>query len=437
MTDSKQLRDIKSGAKKIGIVGQGYVGLPLAVAFAEAGLPVLGFDVDRMKVEAINAGQSYILDVTDAELKPLVDKGLIVATTDFDRLAECGAVSICVPTPLSKTKEPDVSYIEAAISEIRQRLQPGQLIVLESTTYPGTTDELVQPKLEEGGLKAGRDFHLAFSPERVDPGNPQYKVHNTPKIIGGITPECTALALALYSAALEHVHPVSSTKAAELVKLLENTFRAVNIGFINEFAQMCQRLNVDVWEVIEAAKTKPFGFMAFYPGPGLGGHCIPIDPIYLSWKMSRLDYKAQFIDLADTINSHMPVYVIREVMEQLNDSELALKGSRVLILGMAYKENISDTRESPAIDVAALLLDKGAKVLYHDPYVPVCTVRGRELHNQELTDELLAEADLVMILTAHQDIDYARVVEKAQRIYDTKSITRKLGLSENAKVRRL
>ena len=437
MGDTEFLELFRNGGHKLGIVGQGYVGLPLAEVFAAAGVTVLGFDISAEKVDSINRGKSYVGDVDSARLKELVDAGLISATTDFDRLSECGAISICVPTPLSKSKEPDVSYIEAALTEIVKRLKPGQLIVLESTTYPGHTVELVAPQLEESGLKVGTDFFLAFSPERVDPGNPTYGVKNTPKIIGGMTPECTKRAVALYGLALDRVHPVTSTTAAEMVKLLENTFRAVNIGFVNELAQMCRRLNVDVWEVIEAAKTKPFGFMPFYPGPGLGGHCIPIDPLYLSWSMARVNYKAQFIDLADTINSHMPDYVVGEVMDQLNADGLALNGSDVLILGMAYKEDIDDMRESPALDVASLLLQKGARVAYHDPHVPSCRVDGEVLESIELTDEAVAGADLVMIITGHRDVDYANVVDKARRIFDAKNVTGRLGINGDPKIRRL
>jgi len=437
MTASEFLDRFTGGGLKLGIVGQGYVGLPLAEAFADAGLTVLGFDVDEAKVASINRGESYIGDVDSAALRRIVEAGLLEATSDFTRLAECGAISICVPTPLSKSKEPDVSFIERAVQLIKSSLQPGQLIVLESTSYPGTTEELVLTTLEETGLKVGRDFFLAFSPERVDPGNRKYGVRNTPKIIGGVTPECTQRAVELYSAALEHVHPVSSTTAAEMVKLLENTFRAVNIGFVNELAQMCRRLGVDVWEVIEAASTKPFGYMRFYPGPGLGGHCIPIDPIYLSWQMSRLNYKAQFIDLADTINASMPQYVVTEVMDQLNADGLPLKGQRILLLGIAYKENIADTRESPALDVANLLLAKGATVVYHDPYVPECELNGHAHASQPLTAELLDGVALALIVTAHESIDYELVVEHAPRVFDTKNVTGVRGLAGNPKVRRL
>jgi len=437
MVPAEYAKPFRTGQQKLGIVGQGYVGLPLAEAFAQAGVTVLGFDTNQAKVERIRRGESYISDVSSDSLKQLVDRGMIEATTDFDRLRECGAISICVPTPLSKSKEPDVSYIESAVRDIQQRLRPGQLIVLESTSYPGTTDELILPMLEESGLKVGQEFFLAFSPERTDPGNKRFGVKNTPKIIGGVTPECTERAVALYNLALDIVQAVSSTRAAEMVKLLENIYRAINIGFVNELAQMCKRLDVDVWEVIEAAATKPFGFMPFYPGPGLGGHCIPIDPIYLSWKMSRLNYKAQFIDLADTINAGMPDYVVGEMMDQLNQSKLALNGSRILILGMAYKENIDDTRESPALDVASRLMAKGADVCYHDPHVPRCQVDGGQLESQPLTDELLAGVDQVVIITAHDGVDYARVVDKARRVFDAKNATGKLGLSTRPNVRRL
>ncbi|MEZ5339061.1 MAG: nucleotide sugar dehydrogenase [bacterium] len=416
----KQLTD---GSRKFGIIGQGYVGLPLAEAFAEAGMHVIGFDIDLAKVESINRGESYIGDVKSENLKPLVDRGLIEGTADFSRLKDCSVISICVPTPLSKSKDPDVTYIEAALAEIIRYLQPGQVIVLESTTYPGTTDELALPLLEETGMKCGVDFHLAFSPERVDPGNVRYTVKNTPKIIGGVTPECTRIATEVYDHALEHVHPVSSTRAAELVKLLENSFRAINIGFINEMAMICEKLDVDVWEVIEASKTKPFGFMPFYPGPGLGGHCIPIDPLYLKWKLTSLDFKAQFIDLADSINSGMPYYVVTRVMEQLNEHGKALKGCRVLIMGMAYKENIDDVRESPALDVAKLFIEKGAEVVYHDAHVPRCRVEEHTLESSELSAELVKSADLVFIATGHSGIDYQWVVDNAVLVFDTKNMT--------------
>jgi UDP-N-acetyl-D-glucosamine dehydrogenase len=422
---------------RFGIIGQGYVGLPLAEAFALAGIRVLGFDVLEHKVASINRGESYVGDVPSESLARLVREGLIEATTDFSRLTECGAISICVPTPLSKSKDPDVSFIEAATQEIKRYLQPGQLVVLESTSYPGTTEELVQPQLEQTKLSVGEGFYLAFSPERVDPGNAQWNVRNTPKVIGGATPECTRRAVALYSRAIQTVLPLSSMMAAEMVKLLENSFRAINIGFVNELAQMCRRLGVDVWEVIEAAKTKPFGYTPFYPGPGLGGHCIPIDPLYLSWTMSRLNYEARFIDLADTINAHMPDYVVSEVMGQLNDDSLALKSSRILLLGVAYKENIDDVRESPALDLAKLLSERGAEVLYHDPYVPQCVLNGKQQQNQPLTPELLKSVTLVLIATGHSGVDYELVLKHAPRVFDARNITGKLGLAGDPKVRRL
>lgn len=422
---------------RFGIIGQGYVGLPLAEAFALAGIRVVGFDISQQKVDSINRGESYVGDVPSESLARLVHGGLIEATGDFSRLTECGAISICVPTPLSKSKDPDVSYIEAATREIKRYLQPGQLVVLESTSYPGTTEELMQDQLEQTGLKVGEGFFLAFSPERVDPGNPTWNVRNTPKVMGGATPECTARAVALYSRAIETVLPLSSMMAAEMVKLLENSFRAINIGFVNELAMMCRRLGVDVWEVIEAAKTKPFGFTPFYPGPGLGGHCIPIDPLYLSWTMSRLNYEARFIDLADTINAHMPDYVVGEVMEQLNADRLALNGSRILLLGVAYKENIDDVRESPALDLAKLLSERGAEVLYHDPHVPQCELHGTLCASQPLTAELLKGVTLALIATAHTDVDYGMVVKHAPRVFDARNITGKLGLGEDPKVRRL
>jgi UDP-N-acetyl-D-glucosamine dehydrogenase len=436
MDHQQYVQPFLDGTKKFGILGQGYVGLPLAEAFAAKGVYVLGFDISAEKVAAINRGESYVEDVPSAKLKPLVDAGFIEATTDFSRLRECGAISICVPTPLSKSKDPDVSFIEAALAQIKKYLQPGQLIVLESTTYPGTTEELMLPALEEQGGKVGEDFFLCFSPERVDPGNQKWTVHNTPKIIGGVTPACTERALALYGHALESVHPVSNPQAAEMVKLLENSFRAINIGFVNELAQMCHRLGVDVWEVIEAAKTKPFGFMPFYPGPGLGGHCIPIDPLYLSWKLHHLNYKALFIDLADTINAQMPVFVVREVMEQLNEAGRALNGSTILLMGVAYKENIDDVRESPALDLGSLLIARGANVVYHDPYVPRCKVDGKVLESQPLTQALVESADLVLVATGHSGIDYAWLVSHAKQVYDAKNVTGKLP-NTKGKVRKL
>ena len=418
----------------VGVLGLGYVGLPLVVEFAKAGFHVVGFDVTKSKVDAVNKGRSYIPDVPTAEVAALRKAGKLEATTDMDRIAELDAVSICVPTPLSKTKDPDMSFVESATREIKQRLRPGLLVVLESTTYPGTTEELVRPMLEEGGLRVGRDFFLAFSPERVDPGNPKYKVHNTPKVVGGTTPACTELACLLYGAAIEHIHPVTSTAAAEMVKLLETTFRSVNIGLVNEIAIMSKKLKLDVWEVIDAASTKPFGFMPFWPGPGLGGHCIPIDQLYHSWKLRTLNYKARFIDLASEVNTAMPEQVVETVAQALNDRERSVKGSKVFILGMAYKRDIDDVRESPAIDVMRLLEERGAKVEYHDPYIPEIRDHGHgepTARGVSLTDERLRGADVVVIVTDHTCFDYAHVVKLSKLVVDTRNATKKLGKPAN------
>ncbi|MBP1602467.1 MAG: UDP-glucose 6-dehydrogenase [Acidobacteria bacterium] len=352
---------------RVGIIGLGYVGLPLAVEFAKAGYETVGIDVDDRRVNDISAGRSYIQDVPEAELKSVVEGGKLTATTDCSVLKHVDSVSVCVPTPLRKTKDPDIQYIVDATARIKENLHRGLLIVLESTTYPGTTDEILLSEFTGAGLQVGRDFYLAFSPERVDPGNPHYGTHNTPKIIGGVTPECTRLAQQLYERVVERVIPVSSTKAAEMVKLLENTFRMVNIGLVNEIAIMCDKLNLDVWEIIEAAATKPFGFMPFYPGPGLGGHCIPIDPLYLSWKLKLLNYNARFIELASEINTNMPEYVSTKVGRALNKRRKAVNGSSILVLGISYKRDISDTRESPALDIIRLLQEEGASVSYSDP----------------------------------------------------------------------
>lgn len=423
---------IDDGTARVGIIGLGYVGLPLADEFAKAGFRVLGFDLSKGKVEAVNRGESYIPDVPTASIAAHRSEGRIEATTDFDRLAEVDTVSICVPTPLSKTKDPDMTYVESAARDVAQRLHKDLLVILESTTYPGTTEELILPMLSKSGLTVGKDFFLAFSPERVDPGNPKYGVKNTPKVVGGTTPECTAMAAALYGKAIDHVFPVSCTAAAEMVKLLENTFRSVNIGLVNEVAIMCEKLKLDVWEVIDAASTKPFGYMRFTPGPGLGGHCIPIDPLYLSWKLRSLNYKARFIDLAAEVNTAMPEYVIELVTRALNQREKAVKGSNVLVLGMAYKKDIDDPRESPAIDVYKLLEARGAKVCYHDPFVPV--LHGDHDHpgtvlakSVPLTDELLRWADCVVIATDHTDFDYARVCDLARLVVDTRNATARVG----------
>jgi UDP-N-acetyl-D-glucosamine dehydrogenase len=414
---------IRNGQARLGTLGLGYVGLPLSVEFAEAGLHVTGFDLSPAKVEAINRGESYIKDVPTERLAALVRAGRLQARSDFDALSACDAIIICVPTPLGKTKDPDLSMVVDAAGAISKHLRAGQLVVLESTTYPGTTEELIQPILEERGLKAGESFFLAFSPERVDPGNPRFHTRNTPKIIGGVTAECTAVAQLLYAKAIDKVIPVSSTRAAEMVKLLENTFRSVNIGLVNEVALMCERLKVDVWEVIEAAATKPFGFMPFYPGPGLGGHCIPIDPLYLSWKLKMLNYRARFIELAGEINSGMPEYVVQRVADALNDREKSVKGSRILVLGVAYKRDVDDVRESPALDILKLLESRGARVSYNDPHVPELKANGTVLRSEDLLPAA-RRADLVVIVTDHGSYPYRDIVEAAPVVLDTRNATK-------------
>ncbi len=414
---------IRRGEARVGTLGLGYVGLPLSVEFAGAGLSVTGFDLSEEKVAAINRGESYIKDVPTERVRVLVAEKRLEATTDFSRLSDCDAVVICVPTPLSKTKDPDLTLVVEASRAIAERLRPGQLVVLESTTYPGTTEELILPILSEQGLKVGESFFLAFSPERVDPGNARYQTRNTPKIIGGTTPDCTRMAAALYEKAVDTVIPVSSTQTAEMVKLLENTFRSVNIGLVNEVALMCERLGVDVWEVIDAAATKPFGFMPFYPGPGLGGHCIPIDPLYLSWKLKTLNYRARFIELAGEINSEMPEYVCARVAAALNDRERSVKGSRILVLGVTYKKDIEDVRESPALDILRILEKKGARISYHDPYVAEISHEGFTLKSEELMPAV-QKADCVVIVTDHTGINYSEVVEAAALVVDTRNATK-------------
>ena len=416
---------ISSGEARVGILGLGYVGLPLAGEFGAAGLNVTGFDLSEGKVSSLNRGESYIQDVETARLKDLVDRGRLKATTDFTKIRECDALIICVPTPLSKTKDPDLEMVVSAARRIAENMRSGQLVVLESTTYPGTTDELILPMLSEKGLKVGVDFFLAFSPERVDPGNPKFHTHNTPKVIGGVTPACGEAAKTLYSKAIEKIIVVSSPRAAEMVKLLENTFRSVNIGLVNEVALMCRRLNVNVWEVIDAAATKPFGFMAFYPGPGLGGHCIPIDPLYLSWKLKTLNYRARFIELASEINAGMPEYVVDRLVEALNDRERSLRGSRVHILGAAYKKDIEDVRESPAVDVIKILQAKGAKVTYTDSWVPSLEHEGIDLKSVEAGPAVDA-ADAVVIITDHSKVPYADLVKRAKLVLDARNATRGL-----------
>lgn len=416
------LQRIERRCAAIGVIGLGYVGLPLAIAFAQAGFTVVGFDVDRERVAALNDGICPISDVAAAALKGALATNFR-ATGDFEQLAEVDVVTICVPTPLGKNKEPDISYIMNAAEQVACRLRRGQLIVLESTTFPGTTEELLLPLFERRGLRAGSDYCLAFSPERIDPGNKHFAIHNTPKVVGGITEQCTHLVSALYSAVVTQVIPVSSPKAAELVKLLENTFRAVNIGLANEFAQIADILEVDIWEVIQAATTKPYGFMPFYPGPGLGGHCIPIDPLYLSWKLRSLDYRARFIDLASEVNEGMPGFVVDQVARALNEHGKCLKGSRILVLGVAYKRDVSDMRESPALDVMQLLLKRHAHISYVDQYVPELLLNNTVLHAQALNDEELREADCVVILTDHSHVDYQRVIREAQLVVDTRNAT--------------
>ena len=410
---------------RAGVIGLGYVGLPLAVEFARAGLRTTGIDLDARKVDAVNQGTSYIPDVPTADLARLVAEHTLAATTDFSVIAELDTINICVPTPLRKTKDPDMSYIVSAVEQIAAYLHPGMLIVLESTTYPGTTEELVKPMLEAGGLKAGVDFFLAFSPERVDPGNPMFNTHNVPKVVGGLGSESTELAATLYGAAIQTIVRVSSPQAAEMVKLLENTFRMVNIGLVNEIALMCDRLGLDVWEVVQAAATKPFGFMPFYPGPGLGGHCIPIDPFYLSWKAKQTGFDPRFIELAGQINGAMPHFVADKIADALNRHRKSINGSTVLVLGVAYKRDIDDMRESPSLDVMALLHQKGAKVRYADPYVPALSGRawhgGIDLATEALTPDAIAAADCVAILTEHRTVDYDMVLRSAKLVVDTRN----------------
>jgi UDP-N-acetyl-D-glucosamine dehydrogenase len=403
-----------------GVVGLGYVGLPLVVELVRAGYRVLGFDVNQRVVDGLNAGTSHIQDVPSAEVQQAVAAGRFSATTDLARLAEPDLISICVPTPLSKTKDPDVSFVLAATESVKRTLRAGQAVVLESTTYPGTTRELMLPALEGTGRTVGEDFFLAFSPERVDPGNPRWHTRNTPKVVGGITPACLEVVCALYRPAIETLVPVSSTEAAELVKILENTFRSVNIGLVNEMAIVCDKLGVDVWEVIDAAATKPFGFMKFTPGPGLGGHCIPIDPHYLAWKMRALNYKTRFIEIAGEVNAEMPEFWVGKVVEGLNERGKAVRGSRIVVLGVAYKKDIDDVRESPAIDIIRLLQKQGADVAYHDPLVPVLRADGMELASVPLSAESLERADCTVIVTDHSNVDYGLVARHAAVVVDTR-----------------
>jgi len=422
--DSSLLDRIQARHARVGVIGLGYVGLPLAVEFARAGFSVTGFDVDGAKTSAINAGKSYISDVAESELGECVRAGRLNATTDMSLLGEMDAIDICVPTPLRKTKDPDLSYIVLAVEAVAATLKNGQLIILESTTYPGTTDEVVQPMLEAKGLKADSDFFLAFSPERVDPGNQQFTTRNIPKIVGGVGDASTKVAAALYAATVNHVVSVSSTRVAEMVKLLENTFRAVNIGLVNEIAQMCHKMDIDVWEVINAAKTKPFGFMPFYPGPGLGGHCIPIDPFYLSWKARQSGFECRFIELAGQVNGAMPEFVVERVIDALNEARKAVKGSRVHVYGVAYKRDVSDMRESPALDVIALLARRGAEISYTDPWVPTLPEATHSFESIDEADALRPLPDCVVICTDHTAFDWKTLVNSGVPIVDTRDALR-------------
>ena len=419
------LDSIRARRARAGIVGLGYVGLPLAVEFARAGYPTTGIDLDARKVAAINDGTSYIDDVPAADVAQLRDAGTLKATTDFDVLHELDTVNICVPTPLRKTKDPDLSYIVAAAEAVATRLRPGMLVILESTTYPGTTDELVLPILERDGLRGGKDFFLAFSPERIDPGNPTFGTHNVPKVIGGLTEDCTTLARELYGAAIATTVPVSSPRVAEMVKLLENTFRAVNIGLVNELALMCDRLGIDVWEVVRAAATKPFGFMPFYPGPGLGGHCIPVDPFYLSWKARQSGFEARFIELAGAVNGAMPHYVVSLVSDALNSIRLPLNGAKVLVAGVAYKRDVDDIRESPALDLLGLLRARGAELAYSDPHVPMLSgalwQNGVDLEHVDVSVAVPDAYDCAVIVTDHTQFDYAALQRAAKVVVDTRN----------------
>jgi UDP-N-acetyl-D-glucosamine dehydrogenase len=423
------LEKIRSRTARTGVVGLGYVGLPLAVELAKAGFRTTGIDLDARKVQSITAGHSYIPDVATTDVAALHRTGALRATTDFAVVKELDTINICVPTPLRKTKDPDMSYIVSAVEAIAAHLHAGMLIILESTTYPGTTEEVVQPLLEATGMKAGEDFFLAFSPERVDPGNPTFHTHNVPKVVGGLTPACSQLAAALYGTAVQTIVPVSSTRVAEMVKLLENTFRAVNIGLVNELALMCDRMNIDVWEVVEAAKTKPFGFMAFYPGPGLGGHCIPIDPFYLSWKAKQSGFDPRFIELAGHINGGMPLYVVEKVADALNTRRKSINGASILVAGVAYKREIDDIRESPALDIMGLLHAKGATIAFADPFVASIAGRewsgARDLTAVDLRRGSMGQYDCVVIVTEHKAFDYDALVAEADLIVDTRNAIKK------------
>jgi len=417
---------LKNKTAIVGIIGLGYIGLPLAVAFSQAGFKVLGFDMQPKRVDLVNKGQSYITDVTGESLSPIVVNNLLQATTEQSRLKEVDVVCICVPTPLTEAKEPDLSYVTRESEELSKHLRPGQLVVLESTTYPGTTREVILPILERSGLKGGRDFYLAYSPERVDPGNKKYTVRNTPKVIGGIDSQSTKLAELLYHQVAETVVPVSSPEVAEMVKIFENVFRSVNIALVNELAQLCQRMGIDVWEVIDTASSKPFGYMPFYPGPGTGGHCIPLDPYYLASKAREYDFHTRFIELAAEINERMPYYITSRVMEALNTEGKSLNGARVLVLGASYKRDVGDIRESPSLKLIPLLGEKGAEVSYNDPYITKIQISKQTLTSVELDDERLSSVDCVVIATDHSCYDYQHIVNNASLVFDTRGATRKL-----------
>ena len=408
----------------MGVIGLGYVGLPLAVAFARAGLTAVGFDIDRQRTDAIASGASYIPDVPAGEVQAAVESGALTATTDFAGLARLDAISICVPTPLRKTRDPDLSHVAAAVDQVAAHLRAGQLVVLESTTYPGTVDEIVRPRLEAGGLSADADFFLAFSPERVDPGRRGWTTRTIPKVVGGVGPDSTTAAAALYATIVDTVVPVSSSRTAEMVKLLENTFRAVNIGLVNEVALLCREFGVDVWEVVAAAETKPFGFMPFYPGPGLGGHCIAIDPFYLSWRARQSGLESRFIELAGAVNASMPRHVVERVADALNSRSLAVRGSRIHLFGMAYKANVSDTRESPAIDIAVLLQRRGAIVSYSDPFVPAVREGPLSLEAVSFEEALADGIDCAVIVTDHAGVDYAAIGRRVPVVVDTRNALR-------------
>ena len=416
-------RKIRDRSARVGVVGLGYVGLPLAVEFAKAGFAVTGIDLLEAKVDQVNRAESYIRDVSDGDLQEVRKNKRLIAVSDFRAVAELDTINICVPTPLRKTKDPDMSYIISACQEIAKYFHPGMLIILESTTYPGTTEEVLLPTLSGMGLSVGKDFFLCFSPERVDPGNPRFQTRNIPKVVGGVTPECTELGALFYRQALETVIPVSSTRVAEMVKLLENTFRMINIGLVNEIAIMCDRMGINVWEVIEAAASKPFGFMPFYPGPGLGGHCIPIDPFYLSWKSREAGIEARFIELAGHINGQMPHFVLEKIQNALNDVSKPIKGSHIHILGVAYKKDIDDVRESPALDVIHLLMKRGATVTYSDPYVPAIQIDGAQLSSACFLDEI-SRADCTVIITDHSNVNYEALVQHGRLIVDTRNALR-------------